>query len=128
LRNIPVSSLKASGIPPHLAIAVKVKVIGEKLDALENRMINTLKAQATEVVGVIRQHLVIEGAVPVSMGVDNHTIHHDNHTIQKWYSQLSWKLNQYSAVPITVLALHHSVSVAILLALHHSASVAMLLA
>ncbi|KAH9150391.1 hypothetical protein LEN26_004087 [Aphanomyces euteiches] len=78
----PISGLKATGIPPHLAIAAKIKKLVERLGLMESRICNlesTLKIESEKllrsmkeevpnlVAEEIRKNLVVEGAVPFSL-------------------------------------------------------------
>jgi hypothetical protein len=71
----PVSSMKATEIPPHLAIVAQVKCISTELagvrqqvEALEGHVTKRLSNSVADRVVVLREHFVVQGAVPVSVG------------------------------------------------------------
>ncbi|KAF1783395.1 hypothetical protein GQ600_1833 [Phytophthora cactorum] len=86
----PVSGMKATGIPPHIAVAKKVSELQEQLAAirsemkiLKTTMTNSIPNEvASKVVSEMRQHFVVNGVVPVSLrDIDMR--------IDKWRADLS---------------------------------------
>ncbi|KAG6950751.1 hypothetical protein JG688_00014020, partial [Phytophthora aleatoria] len=64
----PVSGMKATGIPPHHAVAKKVSELQEQLAAIRSKMEN-LKETTTNFTPneVVSKHFVVNGVVPVSL-------------------------------------------------------------